>query len=117
MPIQVKRIYESAADGDGYRVLIDRIWPRGVSKEKARLDEWLKTVAPSGELRKWFGHDRERWTEFRKAYQKELDDYDSEIFDHLRQHADDEGLTLLFAARDTECNNAVVLKEYLQRKS
>lgn len=114
MQIRLKRIYDEAADDDGYRVLIDGMWPRGVAKRDAKLDVWHKALAPSNELRRWFGHDPERWTEFRKAYEKELDDCDPEIFEELRHHAEDEGLTLLFAAKDTKYNNAVALKHYLE---
>lgn len=114
MRIRVKRIYESAADDDGHRVLVDRIWPRGVAKRDAALDDWCKALAPSSELRKWFAHDRERWAKFRDAYREELDHCDPEVFATLRAHAEDEGLTLLFAAKDSECNNAVVLKAYLE---
>lgn len=114
MAIQLKRIYEQAADDDGYRVLVDRMWPRGVAKRDAALDAWPKELAPSNELRRWFGHDRERWADFRQAYEKELDDCDPSLFQDLREHAGQKGLTLLFAARDTECNNAVVLKAYLE---
>lgn len=114
MSIRLKRIYNEAADDDGYRVLIDGMWPRGVAKRDAQLDAWHKALAPSNELRRWFGHDPERWSEFRKAYEKELDDCDPAIFEELRNHADDEGLTLLFAAKDTEYNNAVALKHYLE---
>lgn len=114
MRIRLKRIYDAAADDDGYRVLVDRIWPRGVAKRDAALDEWCKALAPSGELRKWFGHDRQRWVKFRDAYRDELDDCDPDTLANLRAHADDEGLTLLFAAKDAECNNAVVLKAYLE---
>lgn len=114
MRIRLKRIYDDAADDDGYRVLIDGMWPRGVAKRSAGLDAWHKALAPSSELRKWFGHDRERWDGFRKAYEKELDDCDAEVIEELQSHARDEGLTLVFAAKDTECNNAVVLKQYLE---
>ena len=116
MRIDLKRIYDDAADDDGYRVLVDRMWPRGVAKRDAKLDAWPKELAPSDDLRRWFGHDRERWQAFRKAYRAELDDADPDVIDDLRQHAGDEGVTLLFAARDTECNNAVVLAEYLENK-
>lgn len=114
MNIELKRIYDPVSKDDGYRVLIDRIWPRGVSKSAASLDAWVKELAPSTELRRWFGHDRERWQEFAESYERELADCDPELFRNLREHADDEGLTLLFAARDTKCNNAVVLKRYLE---
>ncbi|HET7314616.1 DUF488 domain-containing protein [Salinisphaera sp.] len=118
MRIRVKRIYEDAADDDGYRALVDGMWPRGVAKRDARLDAWPKSLAPSKELRRWFGHDRERWEGFHDAYWRELDAADQdiqEILDDLQSHAGDEGLTLIFAAKDTECNNAVVLKRYLER--
>lgn len=115
MRIRLKRIYEAAADDDGYRVLVDRIWPRGVAKRDAVLDDWCKDLAPSAELRKWFAHDRERWDEFRDAYRDELDRCDPGTLAHLRARAEDDvGLTLLFAAKDTECNNAVVLKACLE---
>ncbi|MES1954194.1 DUF488 domain-containing protein [Salinisphaera hydrothermalis] len=114
MRIRLKRVYEEAADEDGYRALVDRIWPRGVAKDKAKLDAWLKELAPSNELRRWFGHDRERWAEFSAAYRAELDETDGQLLEALREHARHEGLTLLFAARDTEHNNAVVLADYLE---
>jgi uncharacterized protein YeaO (DUF488 family) len=114
MPIQLKRIYDSVAEDDGYRVLVDRIWPRGVAKSDAALDEWCKDLAPSKELRQWFGHDRERWTQFCERYRTELDQHDAGTIEKLRAQARDRKLTLLFAARDTECNNAVVLKAYLE---
>ncbi|MGB7755213.1 MAG: DUF488 domain-containing protein [Salinisphaera sp.] len=114
MRIRLKRVYEEAADDDGYRVLVDRIWPRGVSKDKAKLDVWLKELAPSNELRRWFGHDRERWDEFSAAYRAELDEGDGQRLEELREHARNGRLTLLFAARDTQYNNAVVLADYLE---
>ncbi|WP_136065879.1 DUF488 domain-containing protein [Modicisalibacter radicis] len=116
MNIQLKRIFETASREDGYRVLVDGMWPRGIAKRDAALDEWRKDLAPSRELRQWFGHDRQRWAEFRKAYHSELDEADRETLANLRQHASQEGLTLLFAARDVECNNAVALKEYLEKR-
>ncbi|GAB3673963.1 DUF488 domain-containing protein [Salinisphaera aquimarina] len=114
MGIRLKRIYDAAADDDGYRVLVDRIWPRGVAKADAALDEWRKELAPSRALRQWFGHDRERWEEFASAYRAELNQAGADLIAQLRDRAADPGLTLLFAARDTECNNAVVLKRYLE---
>jgi uncharacterized protein YeaO (DUF488 family) len=101
--IRTKRAYEPASSEDGYRVLVDRLWPRGVSKEDARLDAWMKEVAPSDDLREWFDHDPERWEEFTERYRQEL-----------RERAGEETITLVFAARDTDRNNAVVLKEYLE---
>ncbi len=111
--IRIRRAYEPAARGDGRRVLVDRIWPRGVSKEEAQVDEWLKEIAPSNELRKWFGHDPERWEEFRKRYFRELDAR-PELVQQLREWADGHTVTLVYGARDTEHNNAVALKEYLE---
>jgi len=116
MPIRLKRIYEEAAREDGYRVLVDGLWPRGLAKRDARVDEWHKELAPSRSLRQWFGHERDRWNEFRQAYHAELDQADADIIESLRKIADERGLTLLFAARDIECNNAVALKEYLEKE-
>lgn len=116
MTIQLKRIYEEAAREDGYRVLVDGLWPRGIAKRDAGIDEWHKALAPSRSLRQWFGHDRDRWDEFRQGYLAELDRADADIIEDLREIAREKGLTLLFAARDVECNNAVVLKEYLEKE-
>lgn len=115
MRIRLKRIYDPAEADDGYRVLVDRLWPRGVAKADARLDAWHRTLAPSKALRQWFGHDQERWPAFRRAYEQELADADPDLLAELRRHARDEGLTLLYAARDTACNNAVVLKHILEQ--
>lgn len=111
--IAVKRVYEPAAAGDGQRVLVDRLWPRGVKKEDAHLDLWLKDVAPSDELRKWFGHDPDRWAEFRKRYREELKAKAAAI-EELRALLAKGKVTLLFGAHDERHNNAVVLAEYLQ---
>lgn len=110
--IKIKRAYAPAEETYGYRILVDRLWPRGISKEKAKIDLWLKSVAPSSDLRKWFGHVPERFPEFTKRYKAEL--AESGALDDLRkvlsEHPD---ATLLFAAHDEEHNNAVVLKELL----
>ena len=110
--MKIKRAYAPAEESDGYRILVDRLWPRGISKEKAQIDLWLKSVAPSNELRKWFGHDPEKFPEFEQRYRAEL--AGSGALDGLRavlrEHPD---ATLLFAAHDEEHNNAVVLKELL----
>lgn len=111
--IAIKRVYEPAADSDGQRVLVDRLWPRGVRKEDARLDEWLKEIAPSDELRKWFGHDPERWTEFQKRYREELKGK-GEALEQLRALTAKGKVTLLFGAHDEKHNNAVVLADYLK---
>ena len=114
MDIRLKRIYDPACDDDGYRALVDRIWPRGVAKRDAALDAWYKQLAPSTELRRWFGHDPARWDAFCTRYRAELDQADAESIDELKARAADIGVTLLFAARDTEYNNAVVLRCYLE---
>ncbi len=112
--INIKRVYDDKSKDDGYRVFIDRLWPRGVSKDEAHFDEWLKELAPSTELRKWFDHVPERYDEFRKRYKNELQDHKEEL-DKLRNKAKSEKITLLFAAKDTERNNAVVVKEVLEK--
>src|SRR5699024_8474577 len=108
--IQIKRAYDAPSDTDGMRVLVDRVWPRGVKKDDAVLDEWLKSVAPSTELRKWFGHDPDKWSEFRRRYRQELKDGEqAEELNQLKQLRDDSSkLTLVFAAKDEAHNNAVV---------
>jgi uncharacterized protein YeaO (DUF488 family) len=110
--IRIKRIYDPPSPGDGKRILVDRLWPRGIKKDEARIDEWMKEIAPGDELRKWFGHNPEKWEEFRKRYKAELRDK-KELLDKIRSQAEKGTVTLLFAARDVEHNNAVVLKEVL----
>src|SRR5688500_3563938 len=114
MDVRIKRAYEPAAATDGRRVLIDRIWPRGVSREQAHLDEWARELAPSGELRRWFSHDPDRFAEFRRRYRVELTAQEAKLRE-LRQRARQGTLTLVYAARDTEHNDAVVLAELLRR--
>lgn len=116
--IQTKRAYDAPSDADGTRVLVDRVWPRGVKKADAALDEWLKSVAPTTELRKWFGHDPDKWSEFRRRYLQELKDGEqAEELTRLKQLRDDSRtLTLVFAAKDEAHNNAVVLQQVLQNK-
>ena len=111
--INIKRVYDDKSENDGYRVFIDRLWPRGVKKEDAHFDEWLKDLAPSTELRKWFDHDPDRFDEFRKRYKKELQEHKDDL-DKLRKRAKTEKITLLYAAKDEEMNNAVVVKEILE---
>jgi len=110
--VRLKRAYESPAASDGYRVLIDRLWPRGVSRERAQLDEWAQELAPSPELRRWFGHDPARFADFRRRYGAELATREVKL-EELRQRAREGTLTLVFGARDTEHNDAVVLAEIL----
>jgi uncharacterized protein YeaO (DUF488 family) len=111
--VRLKRAYDEPADDDGYRVLIDRLWPRGVARERARLDEWARELAPSTELRRWFGHEPERFAEFRRRYAAELE-AQSEKLDELRERARRGTQTLVYAARDTEHNDAVVLADILR---
>jgi uncharacterized protein YeaO (DUF488 family) len=114
MDIRRKRAHEPAAAADGYRVLVDRLWPRGVSRQSAKLDDWEKDLAPSTALRKWFGHDPGRFAEFRRRYIDELRDQRPRLT-ALRRRARDGTLTLVYSARDTEHNDAVVLAEVLRR--
>jgi uncharacterized protein YeaO (DUF488 family) len=110
--VHTKRVYDPAEPGDGYRVLIDHVWPRGVSRERAKLDEWARELAPSDELRKWFDHVPARFAEFRARYRDELADQ-SERLEELRHRAARGPLTIVYAARDREHNNAVVLSELI----
>jgi len=112
--VRVKRVYDQPAKADGYRVLVDRLWPRGLKKSEARIDEWLREIAPSTALRKWFKHDPDKWKEFKKKYSAELDDHREQV-EKLAREARKRTITLLFSARDTEHNNAVALKEYIEQ--
>ncbi len=112
--IVIKRIYPPVEKDDGYRVLVDRLWPRGIKKSDAGLDNWLKDIGPSDELRKWFNHDVERWEEFRRRYQEELSsDPMTLMLDNLREESREQTETLLYAARDERRNNAVVIRDIL----
>ena len=110
--IQCKRIYDPPSAGDGCRILVDRLWPRGVARDDARLDDWLKELAPSNELRRWFGHDPGRWEEFQERYRAELAGQGPTL-ERLQEMAARGPVTLLFAAKDEKHNNAVVLQELL----
>lgn len=114
MAFKIKRAYEPPDPADGFRVLVDRLWPRGLTKEKLRIDAWVKDVAPGTELRKWIHSDRSRWSEFRRRYIKELDSQPGAVAD-LRKRARAGQVTLVFAARDPENNHAAILKDYLER--
>lgn len=110
--IKLKRIYDKFEKNDGYRILVDRLWPRGVSKERAHLDLWMKEVAPSTELRKWFGHDPRKWSEFKQCYRKEL--VSNLAFAEFKKIVRREkNVTLLFGARDEEHNEAIVLRDLI----
>jgi len=111
--VRTKRVYEPADPGDGYRVLIDRLWPRGVSRERARLDEWARELAPSDELRHWFDHVPERFDEFRARYRDELAAQGERVAE-LRRRGRERRLTIVYGARDPDHNNAVVLAELLR---
>ncbi|MBS1799518.1 MAG: DUF488 domain-containing protein [Acidobacteria bacterium] len=110
--LRLKRAYEPASPGDGVRILIDRLWPRGLSKERAALDDWMKSIAPSTELRKWFGHDPTRWLEFQRRYKVELEQH-KEALGQIRDLAKTKTVTLVYGAHDQEHNDAVVLKDVL----
>jgi uncharacterized protein YeaO (DUF488 family) len=112
--VKVKRVYERAVRTDGYRVLVERLWPRGVTKRKARLNDWLKEIAPSPQLRLWYGHDVKRWAEFRRRYRAELKQA-KPLVDRLRALSKKRTVTLVFAARDELHNSAVVLRDYIGR--
>lgn len=116
--IVTKRAYEPAAAADGYRVLIDRLWPRGVSKAKARLDAWEKDIAPSRELREWYGHDPAKWPEFRRRYTRELRAPAAEaILDALVRRAQRGRVTLVYASKAADISDVVVLEQLLKRRS
>ena len=112
MPVKIKRIYEPAAPEDGQRILVDRLWPRGVAKAEAHIDLWLKDVAPSADLRRWFGHKPERWAEFQKRYLAELKD--NPAFEDLRRLVRGKPTTLLYGAKDETHNQARVLADRLK---
>ncbi|WP_164217551.1 DUF488 family protein [Virgibacillus sp. YIM 98842] len=119
MPVQIKRIYEEKNKDDGIRILVDRVWPRGVSKQDAALDEWVKEAGPSNELRKWFGHDPEKFPVFKEKYKKELESGEQKkALDKLKTltKKHDKEVTLLFAAKEEKYNQATVLKEILDRQ-
>lgn len=116
MSFKIKRAFEDPARDDGVRILVDRIWPRGVSKATARIDQWRKEIAPSTALRKWFGHDPARWAEFKRRYFAELETQ-RESLDDVRAIAKQKTVTLIYSAKDTEHNQAVALHEYLKSRA
>jgi len=113
--IKVKRTYDPFSHEDGKRILVDRLWPRGIKKEDAHIDEWLRDIAPSNALRKWFSHDPSRWEEFKKRYNAELKEK-KELLEKLLTDSRKGTVTLLFGAKDTEHNNAVVIKKALEKR-
>jgi len=112
--IKIKRVYDPASPDDGKRILIDRLWPRGIKKEEAHIDEWLKDISPSHELRKWYSHDPAKWAEFKKRYKQELAGK-SELLKKIKAGAKKQTVTLLFSTKELELNNAVALKEMLSQ--
>src|SRR5512135_324907 len=112
--IKIKRIYDQASPEDGKRIYIDRLWPRGMKKEEAKIDEWLKEISPSDALRKWFGHDPSKYEEFKRRYIMELQKH-LEILEKIKKEGSKETVTLLFSAKDEEHNNATVIKEILSK--
>ena len=113
MTIQVKRVYDPPDAGDGRRVLVDRLWPRGLSKEKAKVDDWAREIAPSNALRHWYGHEPDKWPEFKTRYFAELD-ANPDSFADLRRHMGEGVVTFVFASKEPRLNNAFALKEYVE---
>jgi uncharacterized protein YeaO (DUF488 family) len=118
--IKIERIYDSPKGDNSFRILVDRLWPRGLSKEKVRIDLWQKDIAPSNSLRKWFGHDENRWDEFKRKYFKELDkknDNNNTVDRIIKMAKEQNSITLLYGTKEERFNNAVALKEYLEEKT
>lgn len=113
--LRIKRVYEAPAPEDGMRVLVDRLWPRGLSREKAAVDRWMKEIAPSDELRRWYSHDRARYDEFRTRYRAELNERQTAVHELLTA-ALSATVTLLYSSRNTDINNAVVLRDYMEER-
>lgn len=113
--IEIKRVYDDISDADGFRILVDKLWPRGLSKKSARIDLWYKEIAPSDSLRKWFSHDPEKWIEFKKRYRKELVQKKVAVSKLKSLAKEKRKITLLYGAKDQEHNNAVFLQKYLQK--
>ena len=114
--IKIKRVYELPTRDDGFRVLVDRLWPRGLGKDKAKIDLWLKDIAPSHDLRKWYGHDPKKWTEFKKKYFKELDNR-KQLAHQILERVKEGTVTLLFGSKEEKLNNAVALRRYIKTKT
>lgn len=113
--INIKRVYDPVSQDDGKRILVDRLWPRGIKREDAKIDEWFKDIAPSDSLRKWFAHDQSKWEGFKKRYKEELKGK-ADLVERLKAESKKKKITLLFSARDIEYNNALVLKEVIEDK-
>ena len=115
MPILLKRVYQKPTAEDGKRILVERLWPRGLKKEDAKIDEWLKEVAPSSELRKWYSHDPAKWPEFKKRYWKELDAKKA-LIERVAKESRERTLTFVFGSKEEKLNNSAALKEYIETK-
>jgi uncharacterized protein YeaO (DUF488 family) len=115
MPIQLKRVYEPTSPEDGKRILVERLWPRGLTKERAKIDLWLKDVAPSAELRKWYSHDSQKWTEFKERYWRELDAKHGAVA-KLAKECRENKVTFVFGSKEEKLNSANVLKEYIEAR-
>lgn len=113
--IAIKRVYDTPSAEDGFRILVDRIWPRGVSKSDAQIHKWTKDIAPTTELRKWFGHNPEKWLEFKKRYFRQIKEH-SELVNDILHCSREQTITLVYAAKDQKYNNAVALKEYIEKQ-
>lgn len=113
--LKLKRVYDDVSQQDGKWILVDGVWPRGIKKEDLEHDEWYKEIAPSSDLRKWFDHDPDKWEEFKKKYKKELKEQ-KDLVDQIKKDSDGHNVTLLYAAKDEEHNQAVVIKEYIENK-
>jgi uncharacterized protein YeaO (DUF488 family) len=116
LTIKVERIYDNPTGGDSFRILVDRLWPRGLRKDKVRVDLWQKDIAPSNTLRKWFGHDEKKWDEFKNRYFKELDKNNETVNNIIKVAQEQKSITLLYDSKEKRFNNAVALKEYLEEK-
>jgi uncharacterized protein YeaO (DUF488 family) len=116
LTIRIERVYDSPKEVDSFRILVDRLWPRGLSKEKVRIDLWQKDIAPSNSLRKWFGHDEKKWDEFKQKYFKELDKNNDKVNTIIKIAKEQNSITLLYGSKEERFNNAVALKEYLKEK-
>jgi uncharacterized protein YeaO (DUF488 family) len=115
MAVEFKRVYEEPSTSDGTRILVDRLWPRGLTKEKAKIDVWLKDIAPTTELRKWFNHEPNKWPEFQKRYWTEISN-NTDILSTLKRYLANGKVTIVYGAKDEEHNDAVVIKQYLNKE-
>jgi uncharacterized protein YeaO (DUF488 family) len=116
LTIRIERIYDNLKEVDSFRILVDRLWPRGLSKDKIKVDLWQKDIAPSNSLRKWFGHDEKKWDEFKRRYFKELDKKRDAVNTVIEKAKEQHSVTLLYATKEEKFNNVVALKEFLEEK-